>query len=537
MRDKAEKRKLQKLEKFLEAKEFPSGEKYCSELIREIEENPSPAGPYAAEVYAANSQIELTKGNYEDSFLALLKSIGYGLDIEKYEQLINNVSSKITNLNDNFIQCIKNLIQIDKDTPQILSMLINHFYTEWTPYQKYRSEEYKFWCEKAFKKFGLRDQLIMEELGKCYIVSEEDSAEVYEICKALGTQYTDLLYRASIFCISNDCYDIAEKILLSIVSTQKTKYLLKPPKMDYHFPAYVALGDICCFIKKGSSMKEGIEFYQGALKINKNCASLYNRLGDIYRKMEGQKNIEAAKDFYHKALEIDSHNTKAHYWLGNIFMSTKEYEKALNHFSTIANEKPDFPDIDIRIVEASEELAEKDFREGNMEKSQAICKGLLEIDENNIKAQMLLKEMEKVNPGSPRQDISADNETGLKKYKRKYARINTDLPANLKVLAQTDRDLMPEKIPSIVSNLSVAGAVVQVPIHKKGNLLLGTLAELEIHLPGNTAPLMACGPIIRFIPSLTGIFESMSFAIHFQEISPADKEKLTEHVDLNIESL
>ncbi|MEA3347123.1 MAG: PilZ domain-containing protein [Candidatus Auribacterota bacterium] len=533
MRNKAEKRKLQKLEKLLETEEFPSGEEYCSELIREIEEDPSPAGSYASEVYATKSQIELTKGNYEDSFLLLLKSIGYGLDIEKYKQLINNVSSKITKLNDNFIQFIKNLIQVDKDTPQILSMLINHFYTAWSPYQKYRSEEYKLWCEKAFKKFGLRSQLIMEELGKCYIVSEEDTAEVYEICKALGTQYTDLLYRASIFCIRNDRYDIAEKILLSIVNTQKTKYLLKPPKMDYHFPAYVALGDICCFIKKGSRMKEGIGFYQEALKLNKNCASLYNRLGDIYRRLEGQKNIEAAKDFYHKALEVDSHNTKAQYWLGNTFMSTKEYEKAFTHFSIIANEKPDFPNIDKRIAEASEKLAEKDLKEGNVEKAQAICQGLIEIDKNNIKAQMLLKQMETIHPNLPKENINADDKTGLKKYKRKYPRINTDLHADLKVLAKTDSDSMPEKIPSIVSNLSAAGAVVQVPIHKKGSLLLGILAELEIHLPGNTVPLVARGPIIRFIPSLTGVFESMSFAMHFREISPANKEKLTEHVDLN----
>ncbi|MBN2191032.1 MAG: PilZ domain-containing protein [Candidatus Aureabacteria bacterium] len=527
----SEKKKLHGLEKLIQDNEFSLAESECNKLISALKEKSFIPRGFISELFFFRSKIELSKCNYESAFSSFLEAIGYDFNVEENMPFLDKLISKISSLNEMHVQLIKSLIQMGKDTPQVLSLLIKHIDSHWSPYQKYRSAEYKLWCERAFKKFGLRDRFILEELGRCYIVSEEDKIEVYEICRELGSSFTDLLYRAGIVCIRVNRYDIAEKILLSIVREEKAKYLLKPPKMDYHFPAYVALGDICCFVKKGEFIKDGIFYYQEALKLNKKCASLYNRLGDVYRKMEGSQNLEASKDFYLKALEVDSGNTKARYWLGTTFFLKGEYETAFGYFNSISNEKPDFPDINRKIIECSEFIAESYLKKGERDKAKAICQDLLEQDSNNVKAQMILKEIETISVESIDDNHSSLGITDMKRHRRKYPRANTNLNATTKIIREESESLMPERISSKVSNISASGAVIEIPFHKKETVLLGSMTEVELYLPGSRDPVHIKGPVVRFLTSYSGINDSVGFAVNFTDISQFCKEKIIDYVE------
>ncbi len=529
----SEKKKLHGLEKLIQDNEFSLAESECNKLISTLKEKSFIPREFISELFFFRSKIELSKCNYESAFSSLLEAIGYDFDPEENMPFFDKLIPKISSLNDTHVQMIKSLIQMEKDTPQVLVLLIRHIDTQWSPYQKYRSAEYKSWCERAFKKFGLRDSFILEELGRCYIVSEEDKIEVYEICRELGSSFTDLLYRAGIVCIRVNRYDIAEKILLSIIRAEKAKYLLKPPKMDYHFPAYVALGDICCFVKKGEFIKDGIFYYQEALKLNKKCASLYNRLGDVYRKMKGHQNLEASKDFYLKALEVDNDNTKARYWLGTAFLSEGEYETAFGYFNLISNEKPDFPDINRKIIECSEFIAESYVKKGEKDKAKAICQDLIEQDSNNLKAQMILKEIGTISADPFDDSHSPLETTDKKRHRRKYPRANTNLNATTKIIRDELKylNLIPERISSKISNISASGAVIEIPLHKKEPVLLGSMTEVELYLPGSRDPVHIRGPVVRFLTSYSGINDSVGFAINFTDISQFSKEKIIDYVE------
>ncbi|MDD5644456.1 MAG: PilZ domain-containing protein [bacterium] len=527
----SEKKKLHRLEKLIQDNEFSLAESECNELISISKQKSFVPLEFVSALYFFRSKIELSKCNYDSAFSSLLEAIGYGRNIKGNMSFLDKTISKISSLSETHIQLIKNLIQMDKDIPQVLTLLIKHVNADWSPYQKYRSAEYKFWCERAFKKFGLTDRFILEELGRCYIVSEEDKIEVYEVCRELGSSFADLLYRASIVCIRVNRYDIAEKILLLIVKSEKAKYLLKPPKMDYHFPAYVALGDICCFIKKDNFLKDGIFYYQEALKLNKKCASLYNRLGDVYRKMEGPQNIDAAEDFYLKTLEVDSDNTKARYWLGTIYFSKDDYETAFGYFNSISNEKPDFPDINRKIMECSEFIAESYFKKGDKDKAKAICQDLLEQDANNVKAQMILKEIETISLDVADEEYSSLGRMETKRHRRKYPRVNTNLNATIKIIRDDSKCLIQEQVSSKISNISASGAVIEIPLHKKESVLLGSTTEVALYLPGSQDPVCIRGPVVRFLTSYSGITDSVGFAINFTDISKFCKEKLLAYVE------
>ena len=129
--------------------------------------------------------------------------------------------------------------------------------------------------------------------------------------------------------------------------------------------------------KKGSHIKI-IEFYEKAIKINKNSFKALLNLGSIFA---SEGDYLKAENYFKSALKINENDWRINLNLAFLNTKKKEYSIALNFFEKtieLLNDK-----IDLRILEPYMVCL---FEEKNWKKLEEVCKRILKLNKKHKKA-------------------------------------------------------------------------------------------------------------------------------------------------------
>jgi len=98
--------------------------------------------------------------------------------------------------------------------------------------------------------------------------------------------------------------------------------------------------------KHAKTIERKIELYETALDFDPDYVMALTNLGSLYyvKSLGGDKNqLNSAKDLCTRALEIDPDHADAHHVLGSVYEKLKNEDKALFHFHTFLQLRPDDP--------------------------------------------------------------------------------------------------------------------------------------------------------------------------------------------------
>ena len=133
----------------------------------------------------------------------------------------------------------------------------------------------------------------------------------------------------------NQLLDLSDKALQNKDYNTAKKLLEKVILIKKDIPeVYNNLGIVCLNSK---NIKESINYFYQAVKLNPKFSMAYCNLGLAYNKMS---QLEKAAENYLKAIESDQKNIVAYFNIGNLFKFKEDLDQAEKNFNKAINLNP-----------------------------------------------------------------------------------------------------------------------------------------------------------------------------------------------------